>query len=198
MENTFWNERFASDEYIYGTAPNAFFKSVIDGMEPGKILLPAEGEGRNAVYAASLGWDVHAFDYSEEGKKKALLLAEKNGVSIDYEISDFHAFLGKAPYDMIGLFFTHFPPPYRAEIFRSYTDMLSPGGIIVAELFSKNQLGLTSGGPKDINLLTSVDEFQTIFEKRLKIEQLEEVESVLDEGSYHEGRAFTVRFVGVK
>jgi hypothetical protein len=198
MEKNFWNERYASDEYIYGTAPNAFFKSVIDGMEPGRILLPAEGEGRNAVYAAQLGWEVHAFDISEEGKKKALSLAEKMGVSIEYEITDFHAFLGRAPYDMIGLFFTHFPPPYRGEIFRSYTDMLAPEGMIVAELFSKNQLGLNSGGPKDIKLLASVEEFKGIFEPYLQFEQLEEVETVLDEGSHHEGRAFTVRFVGVK
>ena len=68
----FWNQRYAADEYAYGTAPNAFFKAVLDPLPPGRILLPAEGEGRNAVYAAKLGWEVVAFDQSEGGQKKAM------------------------------------------------------------------------------------------------------------------------------
>jgi hypothetical protein len=38
---------------MYGTTPNEFFKQQLDLLEPGNILLPADGEGRNAVYAAS-------------------------------------------------------------------------------------------------------------------------------------------------
>ena len=37
---TFWNQRFASEEYIYGTEPNAYFKQVIDGLKPGRLLVP--------------------------------------------------------------------------------------------------------------------------------------------------------------
>ena len=73
----FWNERYADSQYAYGTEPNAFFKSQIDQRPAGRILLPAEGEGRNAVYAATLGWDVYAFDFSTKAKEKALLLRIK-------------------------------------------------------------------------------------------------------------------------
>jgi hypothetical protein len=75
-----WNERYGADEYVYGKEPNGFLKEFIDNHPPGKILLPAEGEGRNAVYAASKGWEVTAFDFSEEGKKKALKLALKKPI----------------------------------------------------------------------------------------------------------------------
>lgn len=67
-----WDKRYAGDEYVYGIHPNIFFKEKIKGIKPGKILLPAEGEGRNAVYAAALGWNVSAFDFSDKARDKAI------------------------------------------------------------------------------------------------------------------------------
>ena len=84
----FWNERYQENEHVYGEAPNAFFKSFIDPLQPGTLLLPAEGEGRNAIYAASRGWVVEAFDYSEVAREKALKRAASKGVSIRYDLQD--------------------------------------------------------------------------------------------------------------
>ena len=67
----FWNERYRQNEFAYGEEPNEFLKEQLAKLQPGSILFPAEGEGRNAVYAAQSGWQVSAFDISEEGKKKA-------------------------------------------------------------------------------------------------------------------------------
>ena len=77
-----WDTRYGKDEYAYGTEPNQFLKEKLEDLEPGSILFPAEGEGRNAVYAAQLGWKVSAFDISEVGKQKALKLAGQKKVSI--------------------------------------------------------------------------------------------------------------------
>lgn len=73
----FWNKRYAAAEYVYGIAPNDFFKEHLDQLKPGSILLPAEGEGRNAVYAALQGWKVTAFDISKNGGEKALQLSKR-------------------------------------------------------------------------------------------------------------------------
>ena len=73
----FWNERFGKEEFIYGTEPNQFFKEQLQNLEIGTLLLPAEGEGRNAVYAATQGWEVSAFDISEQGRVKAIFLAKQ-------------------------------------------------------------------------------------------------------------------------
>lgn len=83
---TFWNQRYRQEAFAYGKAPNQYFKENIQKLNPGKILFPAEGEGRNAVYAAQLGWDVYAFDISEEGKTKAKKWARENKVSINYQV----------------------------------------------------------------------------------------------------------------
>ncbi|MDR0660939.1 MAG: hypothetical protein LBG19_09115 [Prevotellaceae bacterium] len=66
----FWNDRYAQSGYIYGDEPNLFFKHVISSLQPGSVLIPAAGEGRDAVYAALLGWEVDAFDLSSEGQKR--------------------------------------------------------------------------------------------------------------------------------
>src|SRR6186713_3732560 len=83
-----WNDRYSNEAFAYGEEPNNFFKEQIEKLNAGTILFPAEGEGRNAVYAAKLGWEAAAFDISAEGKNKALKLAEANNVTIDYKIGE--------------------------------------------------------------------------------------------------------------
>ncbi|MDV7393210.1 class I SAM-dependent methyltransferase, partial [Arthrospira platensis SPKY1] len=107
----FWNERYREPGYVYGTTPNVFLAKMLLGLPVGRALFPAEGEGRNAVYAASLGWEVVCFDQSEVGREKALALAQEKGVEIDYRISCIEDF-GFEPeaYQLVGLFFAHQPP----------------------------------------------------------------------------------------
>ena len=96
-----WNQRFSAEEYYYGKAPNPYFKDRIGQLPPGSILMPAEGEGRNGVYAARLGWNVTAVDFSEAGRKKALELAKENNVTLEYLLGDIAAFdFGKEQYDV--------------------------------------------------------------------------------------------------
>src|SRR6476469_7303750 len=83
-----WNDRYSTDEFAYGEQPNNYLREQLEKMPVGTILFPAEGEGRNAVFAAKLGWKVSAFDISNEGKNKAIRLAEKNNVTIDYKVGD--------------------------------------------------------------------------------------------------------------
>ena len=111
-----WDTRFGKEEYAYGTRPNEYLKEKLTGLTPGNILFPAEGEGRNAVYAAKLGWNVSAFDISTEGRKKALKLADQNQVGIDYQIGELQT-LGyqEEQFDAIALIYAHFPPHIRKD-----------------------------------------------------------------------------------
>src|SRR5678816_4533829 len=83
-----WNERYSKDEFAYGEQPNKYLREQLEKLDGGTILFPAEGEGRNAVFAAKLGWKVSAFDISVEGKNKAFRLAETNNVTIDYQVGE--------------------------------------------------------------------------------------------------------------
>jgi SAM-dependent methyltransferase len=195
----FWNERYSSGDYIYGTEPNQFFKQQLDKIStPGKLLLPGEGEGRNAVYAAKLGWQADAFDQSPNARNKALKLAQENKVNINYSIADLNKFIpGKNHYDVAAIIFVHLGEDLRKTFYTKMIDSLKPGGKIILELFSKDQLGKSSGGPQDLAMLCSLDEIKKNF-SGLKTILLKEEIVFLDEGDKHRGKANVVRFIGQK
>lgn len=192
-----WNARYNSNDYIYGKRPNEFLKDLLDGLKPGSILLPADGEGRNSVFAASLGWDVDAFDYSESAKNKALQLAKINNVKINYEINDISTFTTKKQYDVIALIYLHLPSELRISFFQKLNTMLKPDGIILMEAFSKKQINYSSGGPKDQSLLYDLNQIRSDF-KNFNIKELTETEIILDEGTLHQGLASVIRLIGYK
>lgn len=195
---SFWDDRFKSREFIYGVQPNAFFKRFLEGRKAGHLLLPAEGEGRNAVYAAARGWDVDAFDISTEAKKKALKLADERKVDIHYFNSDMRdVSLEERTYDLIALIFAHMPSRIRRSVHRSLIEALKPGGYLIIEAFSKKQIDKNSGGPPNIDMLYDMDSLRKDF-KSLKIETLSEDTQELDEGMYHDGEAHLIHFIGRK
>ena len=199
FKSNFWDERYSSEEYVYGTEPNQFFKQVLDKIPvPGKLLLPGEGEGRNAVYAAKMGWHVDAFDQSSAGKLKALRLAEVNNVTINYFNVDLAKFTPqKNFYDCAAIIFVHFNSDVRSLFHKKIIDSLSPGGKLILESFSKNQFGKTSGGPQDLEMLYSFDEIKNNF-KEMRTILLKEESVFLDEGEKHKGEASVIQFVGEK
>jgi 2-polyprenyl-3-methyl-5-hydroxy-6-metoxy-1,4-benzoquinol methylase len=196
MKN-FWNERYGQKMYSYGKAPNAFFAQKLMHLPKGKILLPAEGEGRNAVYAAIKGWKVKAFDYSEEGRKKALELAKSYDVSIDYELIDASDFQVTDQYDVVALIYAHFAGEEREQLFLKLEQSLAPEGYLIMEVFSKSQIGRESGGPKDPELLYSKAEIQSLLPD-LDFLILEETRIELDEGIFHQGDAAVIRVLAQK
>jgi 2-polyprenyl-3-methyl-5-hydroxy-6-metoxy-1,4-benzoquinol methylase len=153
MEHLFWNQRYTENETVYGLEPNHFFKSFIDTHQPGSILLPAEGEGRNAIYAASKGWKVDAFDFSPVAREKALKRAKESGVNINYYTIKAEAFKADKLYDAVALIFVHLPERVRKPFHQQVYGSLKSGGYMVMEAFAKEQIHNTSGGPKDPALL---------------------------------------------
>jgi SAM-dependent methyltransferase len=196
--NEFWNERYATEEYAYGTGPNRFLETQLKKLNPGKILFPAEGEGRNAVFAARLGWLVSAFDPSIEGKRKAEKLASENKVSIDYRIDNYeNVSFPTAHFDCIVLVFAHMHPLKRNEYHHKLMSFLKPGGTLILEGFSKKQIANKSGGPRDIDMLFSKQELQSDFGSFSKL-TITEKDYVLNEGPFHQGIASVIRAFGEK
>lgn len=194
----FWNERYSADEYVYGTAPNTFLRKQLECLIPDTVLFPCEGEGRNAVFAAQHGWSVSAFDASDTGKEKAMLLAKKKGVEIDYEVADaLDVSYPQASFDVIALIYAHFPTNIRQELHHRMISWLKPGGILILEAFNPHQLSNTSGGPKDPSMLYTEEMLQNDF-NQLQTIKLHNEKIMLDEGSFHRGQADVIRYVGQK
>jgi len=198
-----WDQRYAEEEFAYGEQPNNFLQQQLSLLKPGKILFPAEGEGRNAVFAAGLGWAVSAFDISIEGQKKALKLAEKKQVTIDYQVGELQELNYTADqFDVIALIYAHFPPNIKSLVHQTLDKYLNTGGLIIFEAFSKSHLNYLAkdekmGGPRDIESLFSLEEIKRDF-NNYEILELLETEIYLNEGPYHSGQGSVIRFVGRK
>jgi SAM-dependent methyltransferase len=193
----FWDKRYAEEIFAYGKEPNEFLKEEIGKIPQGRILLPCDGEGRNGVYCASIGWNVLSFDQSESGKNKAMLLAKEKSVSIEYLVSDIENLdLSSQSFDCIALIYAHFPSHLRQAYHRKMISYLKPGGHLILEGFHKNQIEYQktqqSGGPKEVDMLFSKEELIGDFQN-MKILRLSEEEVDLREGIYHLGKAFVVR-----
>ncbi len=195
-----WNERYMDNDFVYGKEPNLFFKEWLQKFELGSLLMPADGEGRNGVYAAQLGWDVTSSDLSEEGKSKTLELAKEKQVKLEYIVGDFEELqFHKESFDAIGLIYAHFAAEKKSLLHQKLNDFLKPGGVIIFEAFSKahlvyNRLNPKVGGPKDIDMLFSKAEIAADFEN-YEVLLLEEKEIILEEGKYHNGKSSVIRFV---
>lgn len=198
-----WDERFRREQYAYGEAPNDYLMARLTPLTPGAILFPAEGEGRNAVFAAGLGWQVSAFDISTEGRRKALRLAADRGVAIDYQVGELQA-LDYAPeqFDALALIYAHFPADIKSSLHRALDTLLKPGGFLIFEAFSKSHLRYALenekvGGPKEPGQLFSTEEIAADF-PNYEVIELAEREIELNEGLFHNGTGSVVRFFGRK
>lgn len=198
-----WDERYSNEAFAFGENPNEFLKETLPQFIPEKALFAAEGEGRNAVFAAGLGWEVSAFDLSEFGKMKAEKLAIKNQVSIDFTVGDIQTLKYDAnSFDALVMIYAHFPASIKSSCHHQLITYLKPGGLVIFEAFSKNHIQYNSinpkvGGPKDMDQLYSIEEIKKDF-KDFEIIELIETETDLSEGLYHIGLGSVIRFVGRK
>lgn len=203
MNQIKWDKRYKEQTFAYGKTPNVFFREWVSKFTPGNILMPADGEGRNGVFAAQLGWEVTSCDFSTEGKTKALQLAKEQEVTLEYIVGDLEQLeFGKETFDAIGLVYAHFSAEKKTTLHQKLHKHLKPGGIIILEAFSKKHLALNKidprvGGPKDIDMLYSKTEIMADF-PNYEILMLEEEEAMLNEGKYHIGKSSVIRFVGRK
>ncbi|MGY6522724.1 MAG: class I SAM-dependent methyltransferase [Mongoliitalea sp.] len=198
MNPDFWNEKFSTAPNLYGLAPNTYFKDKIDQLKPGKLLLPGEGEGRNALYAASCGWYVEAIDQSEVAKKTALSHAEKSGLSFNYHVCDIQKYIPEiASFDVLGLVYFHLPKDIIERVYSKLAKSLKTGGKLIIEGFGKNQLQYTSGGPKNTDMLYELKNLKSMLPNFYWEEEFDGIIE-LNEGIGHVGKAHVIRLLGTK
>ncbi len=199
MEKTVnWDARYSEPGFAYGTAPNEFLVSVVDRIPQGKILSLAEGEGRNAVYLAGLGYDVTGVDASDVGLRKAADLARERGVTIRTILADLGTFkIEPDQWDGIIACYCHLPSLIRIPLHQAAVRGLKPGGVFVLEAFSKDQLGYGTGGPQSLDMLMSLDELKQEL-VGLEFVHAVQMEREVREGSGHTGLASVIQLLGIK
>lgn len=195
-----WDERFSTDEYIFGKTPSQFVTKFAPSLKPNsKILLPADGEGRNSCYLASLGHVVFANDFSNVGVEKAKALAGEMGVSVDFSIADIENMeWSSEEFDAIFAVFIQFSPPNaRAKVFEGIKKALKKGGVLYLHGYTPKQLEYKTGGPPCADNLYTQELLSEAFAE-FDIKTLEEYETELSEGAGHKGMSALIDLVAIK
>ena len=195
---SYWDQRFAAKEFVYGEQANDFLKQHAAGLAPGQALCLAEGEGRNAVFLAELGHQVCAQDISPIGLGKAKALAQRKGVNITTLCCDLAALdLKPNSLDLIAAIWMHVEPELRATVFEQAVEALRPGGHLLIEAYHPQQLEFSSGGPARRELLIEAAQLQQEL-AALEPLILQGIERTITEGSAHQGQSAVVQFFGRK
>jgi len=193
-----WDQRYAKPGYTYGTVPNDFLASIAPRIPPGKVLSLGEGEGRNAVYLAGLGYRVTAIDASSVGAEKTLRLAAERSVSVEALVADLTSYqIEPEAWNGIISIFCHMPAPLRERVHRAVAAGLLPGGVFVLEAYTPRQLEYGTGGPPVRELLVTLSQLRTEL-RGLDLEVAREVERDVQEGRCHQGRSAVVQVLAVK
>lgn len=193
----FWNERFAADHYIFGTEPNRFLAAQQARLRPGmRALAIADGEGRNGVWLAQQGLDVHAVDASHVALAKAARLAEERGVSVRFEEVDLLQWaFPVAAYDLVvGIFFQFAPHPERLHIIEGIKRAVVPGGAVMLQGYTPRQIAYGTGGPRDPAQLWTPELLHEWFTD-WEIVRLRDHDTDLQEGTHHVGMSAVVEMV---
>jgi cyclopropane fatty-acyl-phospholipid synthase-like methyltransferase len=191
-----WDERFAQAEPVYGDAPNDFLQAQTFRLHSGmKVLVPADGYGRNGIWLARQGLQVHTVDLSPVGVERAQKAARAAGLHMTIELGDLSVwYWPQQELDAVVSIFLHLPPEMRVKVHASMLRAVKPGGMVILEAFTPAQLQHSSGGPKQAELLYTAEMLRRDFAPAEALE-LEEKERQLDEGRMHRGLASVVRAV---
>jgi SAM-dependent methyltransferase len=195
-----WNGRYDAPGYLFGEAPNAFLERQADRLRPGMHALSvADGDGRNGVWLAGQGLDVHSVDFSPVAIEKSRKLAAARGVSIRTEIADLFAWdWPEAAYDVVAAIFVQFAPPAeRTAMFTGMQRALKPGGLLLIEGYRPKQLDYGTGGPKALDQLYTRELLEEAFADLARID-IEEYDAEVDEGTGHSGLSALIDLIGVK
>jgi SAM-dependent methyltransferase len=198
MTTGFWDQRYASDSLIYGPTANDFLIATLQSRrlpKGGKALDIGAGEGRNALYLASLGLDVVAVDQSSVGMQKAARLATERDLPLRTQAADLADFeAGAASLDVVSSIFVHLPRELRAVVHARVASWLRPGGVFILEAYAPEQITRGTGGPKDPALLAPLDVIVSEL-AGLTIEHGARLTRVVKEGEFHTGEAEVVQVV---
>lgn len=196
-DQDFWNERYDGSDYFYGTEPNSFLAENAD-LLTGPVLSLSEGEGRNAVFLAHRGLHVLGVDCSETGLRKAKKLARSRKVAIETQLADFAQYTPKErAFGSVISISAHLPGSIRQRLYPLIEKALKPDGIFILEAYTENQLSKSTGGPKDRDMLMSVDKLRSEL-PNLNIVLAQEIDRHVVEGKGHTGMASVVQFIARK
>jgi SAM-dependent methyltransferase len=163
MDRHAWDARYAATDLVWSAEPNRFLVDEVSSMDraPGRALDLACGEGRNAIWLASLGWDVTAVDFSAVAIEKARRLSAGRELTgtVDWVVDDVTTYVPSASaFDLVVVLYLHLPEPPRSDVWRRAWSAVAPGGHLLVIGHDSTNIAHGYGGPQDASVLYGPDD----------------------------------------
>ncbi len=194
-----WDERYAGQDYLFGTEPAAFVARQARLLPAGaRVLCLADGEGRNSVFLAGIGHAVTAMEPSGVALAKARALAQRRGVTVDFQQHSIETWDWSQRFDAVfGIFIQFAPPALRAAIHAGIAQAIPPGGYVFLHGYAPRQIGYGTGGPRAAENLYTLDLLRADF-AGWSVLHAADYDADIHEGSGHAGRSALIDFVAQK
>lgn len=154
-----WDERHAAQDPIESAEPDPTLIDEIGSLPPGRALDLGAGDGRNAVWLASRGWDVTAVDFSQVALDRGRARADAAGVHVEWELADLLEWTpGRRSYDLVTLLFIHLPRDERRDVYARAAAAVAPGGTLLVVGHDRTNIAHGVGGPQDPDVLITPGE----------------------------------------
>ncbi len=166
MDAAQWDERYGQGR-VWSVEPNRFFADLVESLpeQSGRAIDLACGEGRNAVWLASLGWEVTAVDFSQVGVETGRREAEAAGVAVDWVVGDLRETdLLDQQWDLVCHVYLHWPAAQREPFLLRCADAVAPGGHLIVVGHDRDNIENGHGGPQDPDVLTTPEEMRSLFD----------------------------------
>lgn len=158
MDSLEWDARYSATESMWSYEPNVLLVPRAEGLTPGRALDLACGEGRNALWLASRGWDVTALDFSQVAIDKGRARAQQMGVSVDFRVADVIDFPPETGrFDLVIVFYLQLPHHEVRQVLAHAVDALAPGGTLLVVAHDLDNLEHGYGGPPTADVLYTVE-----------------------------------------
>ena len=182
----FWDARYAaaaaSDDTVWSLEPNAWVAATVGELPVGTAVDLGAGEGRNALWLASLGWRATAVDFSSVGLETGRRRAENLGLDVTWVTADATIWVAPEPVDLVVMAYLQLPVEALAAAIARATESLASGGTLALISHDRDNLARGVGGPQDPAMLTTVDEL-TAAASALTIERCAPFERVTAAGT---------------
>jgi SAM-dependent methyltransferase len=154
-----WDERHAAREPIESFEPDPTLIQEVGSLRPGRALDLGSGDGRNAVWLASQGWQVTAVDFSQVALDRGRALATARGVRVEWQLADLLEWSPVAGlFNLVTLFFIHLPPDERRDVYRRAAAAVAVAGTLLVVGHDRTNLEDGVGGPQDPEVLITPGE----------------------------------------
>lgn len=155
----FWDERYRREEAVPERGPAAFLVEHRHLLPPrGRALDVAMGTGRNALYLASLGYEVTGIDVSGVAVERCRREAARRGLPVEALRVDLESYeLPRGAYDIVIDFYY-----LQRDLAPQLEAALRPGGVLVFESFTTEQRRF-GWGPQNDEFLLGPGELRSLF-----------------------------------